>query len=100
LFGDLFVGRQGFGPEPVELGAKGTHAVRVELVNAAIACPPVDNQPSVLQHLQVLGDRGASDRELRCELADRSRAVSEALENRAPRCVGQGRPCLGLVSHD
>jgi hypothetical protein len=100
LFGDLLVGRQGFAPEPVELSAKGTHAVWVELVDAAIACAPVDYEPRVLQHLQVLGDRRATDRELRCELADRSGAVSKALENRAPRCVRQSRPQFGLVSHD
>src|SRR5918999_5493927 len=87
LFGGLLVGRQGFAPEPVELSAKGAHAVRVELVDAPIACGPVDDQPRILQHLQVLGNRRASDRQLRCELAHGSGAVGKALENGAPRRV-------------
>ena len=57
------------------------------------------HQPRVLEHLEVLRDRGPADRQLAGELADRARALGEALEDRAPRRVAERRPAIRLVSH-
>jgi len=46
--------RQGLIPELVQIGTKGADPVRVQLVDAACAGGPVDDQPGVLQHLEVL----------------------------------------------
>src|SRR5262249_40157656 len=101
LFRDLLVGRKGFAPELVDLGAKAPHAVWVELVDPASADGPVGHQPRVLQHLQVLGHRRTSDRKLRSEFADRPRAIGKAFENRAPCRVPKSGPnSVCLVNHD
>ena len=58
MFDELLVRREGFAPEPLELGAQRGHTGRVELVDAAIASGSVEHQPRVLQHLQVLKSAG------------------------------------------
>jgi hypothetical protein len=46
----------------------------------------------------VLRDRGPADRQLAGELADRPRALGEALEDRAPRRVAKCVPSVSSVS--
>src|SRR5918999_1301317 len=74
LYGGLVVS-QCLGPEPLEVGAKGAHPLRVELVYAA-----------------------GADRQLAGQLADWARAIGEALEDRPSRRVTEGGPTGSLVS--
>src|SRR4029450_8088917 len=87
LLGGRFVRRKGFCPEPVELGAKRIHAVRVELVDATGADGAVDHQPGLLQHLEMLRDGRPADRQPVRELADRLRTLGQTLEDLASRRV-------------
>jgi hypothetical protein len=98
LLDGLLVGRQGFAPELVEVGAQLGDPVRIELVDAARAQRAIDHQPGGLEHLEVLRDGGSADRQLAGELADRARAVGEALEDRAPRRIAERGPAFGSVS--
>src|SRR3954464_10092631 len=67
-------------PHLVEVAAQDRQPGRIDLVQAACARLAVDHQADVLEHLQVLGDRGPAHRELGRELADRPRAVGQAVE--------------------
>src|SRR5215212_8334792 len=80
LLDDLLVGRQRLVPEPVELSTERAHAIGIDPVDAAVARGPVHDESRVLEHLQVLRDRGSADWELARELADRLRAIRETLE--------------------
>ena len=61
---------------------------------------PVDHEPGVLQHLEVLRDGGTADRQLAGELADRPWPLGEMLEDQAPRRIGKRSETADLVSHD
>src|SRR3954449_8542936 len=58
VFDGVLVGGERAGPERVELAAQLRQPVAVDLVDAAVPVPAVDHQPRVLEHLEVLGDRG------------------------------------------
>src|SRR3954452_24676611 len=73
-----FKGGQRALPEPVEVGAQDRQPGWVDLVQAACARLTVDDQPDVLEHLEVLGHGGAADRQLGRQLAHRSRTVGQA----------------------
>src|SRR3954471_21632872 len=75
LLDDLLVGRQRLVPEPVQLSTERPHAFGIDAVAAAVAGGPFHDEPRVLEHLQVLRDRGSADWELACKLADRLRAI-------------------------
>jgi hypothetical protein len=51
-------------PDAVQVGAQGTHSIRVELIDPARAFRPADNKPTILEHTKVLGHRRPADREL------------------------------------
>jgi mannose-6-phosphate isomerase-like protein (cupin superfamily) len=56
-------------------------------------CPPLDpsgDDPGVLEHLEVLGNRGLRDRDARSRVADRRGAVRQPLDDRAPHGVREG----------
>ena len=74
-------------PEPLEIGAKRAEPSGIDLIDAAIAVGPVDDQSRILEHPQVLRDGGTAHRELAGELADRPWALGEALEDGAPRRI-------------
>src|SRR5688500_691762 len=82
---DLLIGRQGLAPELLEVGAKRADPVGVELIDATVSRRPVDHQPRILQHFQVLRHRRPADRQLASQLADGSGTIGETLEDRAPR---------------
>ena len=69
------------------------------MIDAAVARGPVDDEPRVLEDLQVLGHRGATDGQLARELSDRARPFRETLEDRASRRVTEGSPGISLVSN-
>src|SRR3954466_13264957 len=71
----LLEGGQRALPHAVQVGAQDLQAGRVDLVEAPRAGLAVDHQPDVLEHLQVLGDGGAADRQVGGELADGAGAV-------------------------
>jgi len=98
LFDGELVGRQGAIPELIEVGAQLAEAVAVDLVDAAVAGAAVDNETRVLEHLEVLGDRGPADGQPAGELADRARASGDALEDRAPGGIAKGGPAVNRVS--
>src|SRR3954463_15110955 len=77
-------------PEPVEVGAQDRQPGRVDAVEAARARLAVDDQPDVLEHLEVLGHGWAADRQLGRQLAHRPRPVGQAVEDRPARRVAQG----------
>ena len=72
--------------------------VGVQLVQAPGAIGPVDHEPGLLQHLQVLGHRRPGDRQLRRDLADGAWAVSQELEHGATGRVAERREAVNLVS--
>ena len=69
----------------------------VELVDAPLAGAPVEDQPGVLQHLEVLRDGRPADG-ARSPARRRPRAFGEALEDRPSRRIAERRPSIGLVS--
>jgi hypothetical protein len=77
LLDGLLEGREGSSPKEVEILAEHGYAVRVELVDVAVAGGLVDHEPRVLQNVEVLGDGGATDRHLLREFADRARPLGE-----------------------
>ena len=90
--------RQRLAPEPVELGAQRAQPVRLDVVDAARAGLRVRHQPGVLEHLQVLGDGGAADRQVLGQLTDRPGTLEQPLEDVPSRRVGERGPGVGLVS--
>jgi hypothetical protein len=47
-----------------DYSAQRLRPVRVDLIDATRACRPVDHEPRILQHLEVLRDGGPTDRQL------------------------------------
>jgi hypothetical protein len=78
---------EGAGPDPVEVGAEHGQAVRVELVDAPCTDGDVANEMSIFEHLQVERDRGTSDRQSRCQLADREGSLGQQLDDRSSGAV-------------
>jgi hypothetical protein len=67
-------------------------------VAAAPAAGVADDQPGVLEDLQVLRDGRPADREADRKFADRARAIGEPLEDRASGAVPERGPPFMLVS--
>ena len=61
---------------------------------------PVEDQPDVLEHPQVLGHGGPADRKHPGELADGQGAVRQPLEDRLTGGVPQSGEHRAYVSHD
>src|SRR4051812_47586535 len=99
LLGCIAKGGQRLVPEGVEVGAQVGDGLRIHLVEAARADLAVDHQPGVLQDLEVLRDRRTADRKPFGELADRSRARHQALEDGLARGVAEGGHRSSYVSH-
>src|SRR5262245_3314313 len=99
LLDDRLEGRQRLVPKPVELGPQCGQPLGVDLVDALLAGPDVDDEAGVLQDLEVLRDRGPADRQITGQLADRARALRQPLEDRAPGRVGEHCPAALRVSH-
>lgn len=76
----------------------GLHALLADLVDAPGAVGMVGDQACLLEHPQVLGDRGPADRELTGDLADGLGAPGEALEDGPPGRVPESRNRLRSVS--
>ena len=91
---------EGLAPEVVEVVAELAEPVRIEPVEPPRAVAPLGHEPRLLQHAQVLRDGGPADRQLVRDLADRSRAVAQLLEDRPAGRVAQrvhgsfGKPWL------
>jgi hypothetical protein len=98
LLDDLLESRQRLGPKAIQLIAHGSHSSRVRLIDPAVAVGPARDEPRVLEHLQVLRHGGPGDRELDRELAHRTRAIRDTLEDRAPRWIPQRSPSVNQVS--
>src|SRR5215469_9138991 len=69
--GDIRVAFQGSPPEGVELIAQRGHGRRIEPVDPPGTGRALTDQPSVLEDLQMLGDRGPGDRQARRQPPDR-----------------------------
>jgi hypothetical protein len=50
------------------------------------------DQPGVLQHFEMLRDRGPTHWKARCDLDDRQRLLGEVLDDRSPGRVTQDVP--------
>jgi hypothetical protein len=70
-------------PESIEVRPERIDALRIQLVDAAIANRPIDNELSVLEHPEVLRNRRTADGEIASERANWQRAFEQALEDRA-----------------
>src|SRR3954454_22718283 len=99
VLGCLAKRRERLVPEGVEVGAQVGQCLRVHLVEPARADLAVDDQPGVLEDLQVLRDRGAADRELAGQLADRARPGDEALEDGLSRGIAEDGHRCSYVRH-
>jgi hypothetical protein len=87
------------GPEPVEIRAQRFQAGRVDRVDATSSVRAVRDQTRILEHPEVLGDRGAADGKIASQLAHGARAGHEALENGATGAIAQGVPRVYFVSY-
>jgi hypothetical protein len=86
-------------PESVEISAQCFQAGRVYRVYATSSFRPVGNQTCMLEHPQVLGDRGAADWKVVSQLAHGVWADHEALEDSATGAIAQSVPRVGFVSY-
>src|SRR6266436_1347109 len=92
LFGNISVAGQGPLPEGVELIAQRGHCRRIEPVDTSGADRAFTDKARVLEDLEVLGDRGPADRQLRGQLSNRLRPVRQAADDGAAGGVRQGAP--------
>src|SRR6186997_3454682 len=97
--GFLFEGVEGVAPEALQVAAQLLEPARLDAIDATRALAPRAHQPGLVQHTEVLGDRGTRDVEPGREPADRQRSAAQALEDLAPRRIGQGLDGV-CVSHD
>jgi hypothetical protein len=91
-------GRQRLVPEPVEISAQLADTGGIELVDPTRPHGAVDDQPRVLEHFEVLGDRRPADRHVFCQLTYGARAIGETLEDRPSRRICERRQSINLVS--
>src|SRR5260370_7041734 len=76
-------------PELVEVRPQGGDALGIELIEPPGALLAVDHQARLLEHLEVLGDRGTSDWQPSRELTHRPGAFGQQLEHRPASRVPQ-----------
>src|SRR5690348_1114711 len=84
-------------PERVEVLAERGDRLRVDVVDAARARRTIDDEPDVLQHLQVLGDGRPADRKLVRQLPDGPRTVAQPFEDLPPMRIAERLERLTLV---
>jgi hypothetical protein len=77
---------------------KSPETVRVGLVDPMLARRPVNDEPGVLEYLQVLRDRRPADRKRIRQLAHGLGVCCEALEDGPPGRVAECRPAARRVS--
>jgi hypothetical protein len=86
-------------PEAVEPAAKRCDASRVDRVQPSRALGPHHDKPGLLEHFQVLRDRGTADIHPVGNLPYRTAAMAEAVEH-TPACgVSQGIEGPRCVRH-
>src|SRR5690606_29980636 len=93
------VGRERLAPEKVEFRAEGFEPGGIDAVDALLAGRRIDDQPGILENLQMLRNRRAADGQAPRQLADRAGVLRQPLEYRAPGGVGEGGPSVVRVSH-
>jgi hypothetical protein len=86
-------------PEPVEISAQRFQAGRVDRVYATSSFRTVGDQTRILEHPQVLGDRGAADWKVVSQLAHGVWSDDEALEDGATGAIAQSVPRVSFVSN-
>jgi hypothetical protein len=86
-------------PESVEISAQRFQAGRVYRVYATSSFRAVGDQTCILEHPEVLGDRGAADWKVISQLAHGVWADYEALEDSATGAIAQGVPRVSFVSN-
>src|SRR5213080_2172515 len=83
-------GVQRCGPQVVQQLPEPGQALRPGTVQPAGAVAPLGQQPGVLQHGQVLADRGTGHLERRGDLAGRQLLVCDETQDGAPARLGEG----------
>ena len=97
LLGGLVKVGQRLVPHAFQPCAQGADAVRVEPVDAAGALGLGHDQAAVAEHLEVLGDGGAADRQLVGQLLHRGGPAGEQLEDGASgRVTEQTQPRISV----
>src|SRR6266481_5012590 len=100
LFHGLLERKKSSAPELVEVRAQGADSLGIELIEPPGALLAVDHEARLLEHLEVLGDRGARDWQLSGELPHRAGTFGQQLEDRPPSGVAQGaEPVLCVSVH-
>src|SRR5262245_6639286 len=95
----LFERSERAAPELIEVLPNVLQPRRVHLIQVARAPPCREDEPGLLQHLQVLGDGRSRDGEIARDLRDRARAVDEAFKDRSAGGIAQGGKGARNVSH-
>ena len=90
LFRCCLKGAQRLGPHPVEVRTQPGHALGMQLVEAPRSGFAVGDQPGILEHTEVLRDRGTADRQRLRQLVDGNRTAREFLKDRHAGSIAQG----------
>ena len=87
--GRTLVAAKGYSPERLRVGLEAGEPLGIDSVHPPCAGRVIGDQPGGLQHLEVLGDGGPSDRELSCDFDDRLRSGTQPFEDGAAGPVAE-----------
>lgn len=85
-------------PETIEIRTQRFQAGGVHRIDATSSFCALGDEAGVLEHTQVLGDGGTTDREVACQLTHGARALHETGEDRATSAIAQSIPWTECVS--
>ncbi len=94
-FGGRLQAREALTPEVVEELAQLGETLRADAVQPPGAVASFVEQPGVLEHPEVLRDRGAGHVEMRCDRARAQLVVADKAQDVTASGLGQG-PCGGF----
>jgi len=87
--GDIFEGRQGIGPEALQIGAQGRQARGIHAVEMSGSVLALGHETRSLQDPEVLGHRRPRDREIGGDVHHRSRTLPQQFKHGPSRGVAQ-----------
>ncbi len=93
-----FVGGQGLAPKALQIRSHDRQTVWIDAIDAPRANRPVNYEPGILEHPQMLRDRRPADWQLASKLDDRAGPIDEQLKYRLTCGIAKRKPCIRLVS--
>jgi hypothetical protein len=90
FFRSSLEGAECFRPHLVEVRAQPGHAFRVELIESPGSGAAIHNEARILEHLEMLRDRGTGDRHGVGKLVDGKRPGSQLLKDSHAGSIPQG----------